>query len=136
VFKPVLESSTLHLSIPWALHGSKVNGAQVGLWRGCLARSLLGDDVFPRGGVRSLAPAYGPLPPIEETRPTCKTLSSLVAVTGGGVCQEGGSFPGHRYLLEVSSFLVPVHRILHSKRVLTRRCSSLGKIMMLFRRVP
>jgi hypothetical protein len=49
---------------------------------------------------------------------------------------EGGSFPGHRYLLKVLSSLVHVHRILHSKGVLTRRCSSPGKTMMLFRHVP
>jgi hypothetical protein len=42
----------------------------------------------------------------------------------------------HYCLLEVLSSLVPVHRILHSKHVLTRWCSSPGKIMMLFRHVP
>jgi hypothetical protein len=52
VFGPILESSRLPLSIPWALHVSEVNGTRVGSWRDCLARSLLGDDVFPRGGVR------------------------------------------------------------------------------------
>jgi hypothetical protein len=52
VFMPILESSRLPLSVPWAIHGSEVTGARVGSWRGCLARSLLGDDVFPRGGVR------------------------------------------------------------------------------------
>jgi hypothetical protein len=136
VLGPILESSRLHLSVPRALHGSKVNGGRVDLRRGCLASSFLGDDIFPHGGVWSHAPAYGPQPPVEETRPTCKTSSGLVAVMGGGVCQGEGSFPGYRYLLEVSSSLVSVHRIIHSKRVLTRRCSSLGKIMMLFRRVP
>jgi hypothetical protein len=50
--EPVLKSSRLPLSIPQALHGSKVNDAQVNSQRGCLTRSLLGDDVFPRGGVR------------------------------------------------------------------------------------
>jgi hypothetical protein len=34
VFGPILESSRLPLTIPWALHGSGVNGAQVGSWRG------------------------------------------------------------------------------------------------------
>jgi hypothetical protein len=52
VFGPVLESSKFPLSIPRALHGCEVNGALVILRRGCLARSLLGDDVFPRGGVQ------------------------------------------------------------------------------------
>jgi hypothetical protein len=52
VFGLVLQSSRLPLSIPQALHGIEVNYAWVGSWRGCLARSLLGDDVFPRGGVR------------------------------------------------------------------------------------
>jgi hypothetical protein len=47
VFGPVLVPFGLPFSIPQALHDSEVNGAQVGLWRGCLARSLLGDDVFP-----------------------------------------------------------------------------------------
>jgi hypothetical protein len=52
VFGPIIESSRLPLPIPRALHGSEVNGARVILRRGCLARSLLGDNVFPRGGVR------------------------------------------------------------------------------------
>jgi hypothetical protein len=52
LFGPVLESSRLPLFIPLALSGSEVNGAQVGSFRGCLARSLLDDDVFPCGGVR------------------------------------------------------------------------------------
>jgi hypothetical protein len=65
VFGAVLKSSRLPLSIPQALHGSEVNGARVGSWRGCLVRSLLGDNVFPRGGCggqASLPPAppYGP----------------------------------------------------------------------------
>jgi hypothetical protein len=51
VFRPILESSRLPLSIPQTLHGTEVNGAQVVSWRGCLARSLLDDDVFPRGGM-------------------------------------------------------------------------------------
>jgi hypothetical protein len=51
VFGPVLESYRLPLSIPRALHVSEVNGAWVGPRRGCLARSLLADDDFPRGGV-------------------------------------------------------------------------------------
>jgi hypothetical protein len=42
----------LSLSLPQALHGSEVNGPRVSSWRGCLARSLLGDDIFPRGGMR------------------------------------------------------------------------------------
>jgi hypothetical protein len=65
--------------------------------------------------------------------------SDLVTVTGDGVCPGrvgGGSLPVHHYLLEVLFSLVPVHRILHSKLVLTRRCSSPGKIMKFFRRVP
>jgi hypothetical protein len=64
VFGPVLESSRLPLSIPWALHSSEVNGTQVNLQRGCLARSLLGNDIFPswRGGVDRLAyPLHGPM---------------------------------------------------------------------------
>jgi hypothetical protein len=52
VFELVLESCRLPLSVPWALHDSEVNGPRVGSRRGCLARSLLGDDVFPRGGVQ------------------------------------------------------------------------------------
>jgi hypothetical protein len=51
VFGLVLNSSRLPLSVPRTLHGSEVNGARVSSWRGCLARSLLGDDVFPRGVV-------------------------------------------------------------------------------------
>jgi hypothetical protein len=65
VFGTILESSRLPLAIPWALHGSEVNGAQVGSWRGCLGRSLLGGDVFPQGVMSWMglppppAPAYG-----------------------------------------------------------------------------
>jgi hypothetical protein len=42
VFRPVLESPRLPLTIPRAFHGSGVDGAQVGSWGGYLARSLLG----------------------------------------------------------------------------------------------
>jgi hypothetical protein len=52
VFRSILESSKLPLSVPQALHGCEVNDDRVGSWRGCLARSLLGDNVFPHGGVR------------------------------------------------------------------------------------
>jgi hypothetical protein len=52
VFEHVLESSRLALSIPQVLHGSEVNGAGVDLCRCFLERSLLGEDVFSRGGVR------------------------------------------------------------------------------------
>jgi hypothetical protein len=52
MFGPVLESSRLPLSVPWALHGSEVNGARIGSWRGSLVRSLLGNNVFPHGRVR------------------------------------------------------------------------------------
>jgi hypothetical protein len=48
VFGPVLESSRLRPTIPQALHDSRGNNAQVGSWRGCLVRSLLGGDAFPR----------------------------------------------------------------------------------------
>jgi hypothetical protein len=50
VFRHVLESSKLPLSIPQALHGSEVNGSYVGSWGGCLARSLFSGDIFPREG--------------------------------------------------------------------------------------
>jgi hypothetical protein len=64
VFGPIMGSSKLPLTIPRALHGSGVNGAWVGSWRGCLARSLLGGDVFPcvvicRRASLPLALAYG-----------------------------------------------------------------------------
>jgi hypothetical protein len=52
VFEPALESFRLPLSIPRALHGSEVNGARVSLWIGCLARSLVGDNVFRDIGVQ------------------------------------------------------------------------------------
>jgi hypothetical protein len=52
VFEHVLESSRLPLTIPQALHDSGVDGAQVGFWRRCLAKSLLGGDVFPHGAMR------------------------------------------------------------------------------------
>jgi hypothetical protein len=51
-FGPVLESSWLPLTIPQALPSSRRNGALVHSWRGCLVRSLLGSDVFPRGAMR------------------------------------------------------------------------------------
>jgi hypothetical protein len=52
VFRPVLESSRLPPTVPWAFHGSGVDGAWLGSWGGCLARSLLGDDVFPHEAMR------------------------------------------------------------------------------------
>jgi hypothetical protein len=52
VFGPILESSRLPLTVSRALHDSGVNGARVGSWRGCLARSLLGGDVFSHGVMR------------------------------------------------------------------------------------
>jgi hypothetical protein len=52
VFEPIMGSSRLPLSIPQTLHGSEFNGVWVGSWRGCLARSFLGDDIFSRGEVR------------------------------------------------------------------------------------
>jgi hypothetical protein len=52
VFGPVLESSMLSLTIPRALHDSGEGGARVGFWRGCLARSLLGGDIFPCRAMR------------------------------------------------------------------------------------
>jgi hypothetical protein len=42
----------LPLTVPRALHGSGVDGVWVGSLRGCLARSLLGGDVFPHGAMR------------------------------------------------------------------------------------
>jgi hypothetical protein len=51
VFEPILESSRLPLSNPWVLHGGEVNGARVGLHKGCLVRFLLDDNAFPRGRV-------------------------------------------------------------------------------------
>jgi hypothetical protein len=52
VFGPILYSSRLPLTIPWALHGSGENDAQVGSWKGCLVRSLHGDDFFLHGSMR------------------------------------------------------------------------------------
>jgi hypothetical protein len=52
VLGPVLESSRLPLTVFQALHGSGVDGTQVSSWRGCIARSLLGSDMFPRGSMR------------------------------------------------------------------------------------
>jgi hypothetical protein len=46
VFGAILDPSEFSFSVPRALHGSEVDGARVSSWRGCLARSLLGDDVF------------------------------------------------------------------------------------------
>jgi hypothetical protein len=45
VFGPILESSSLPLSIPRALNGSEVKGSWVGWRRVCVAKSLLGGDV-------------------------------------------------------------------------------------------
>jgi hypothetical protein len=52
VFGPVMESSRLPPTIPRALHDSGVDDARVGSWGDCLARSLLGSDVFPHGAMR------------------------------------------------------------------------------------
>jgi hypothetical protein len=49
VFGPILESSRLLPTVPWALRGSGVDGARVSYCGGCLARSLLGSDIFPHG---------------------------------------------------------------------------------------
>jgi hypothetical protein len=52
VFRLVLESFRLPPTVPWALHDSGVDGARVSSYRGYLAKSLLGGDVFPRGTMR------------------------------------------------------------------------------------
>jgi hypothetical protein len=52
VFGPVLESSRLSPTVPRTVHNSGVDGARVGSSGCCLARSLLGSDVFPHGGMR------------------------------------------------------------------------------------
>jgi hypothetical protein len=52
VLGPILESSSLPLTVPRALHSSGENGAPIGSWRGRLVRSLLGSDVFPHGAWR------------------------------------------------------------------------------------
>jgi hypothetical protein len=52
MFGPILESSTFPPAVLWALHSSGVDGAQVGSWGGCLARSLLVNDIFSRGAMR------------------------------------------------------------------------------------
>jgi hypothetical protein len=52
VFGPILESSRLPHTVPWALHDRGVDGAWVGSWGGCLVMSLLGGDVFTRGTMR------------------------------------------------------------------------------------
>jgi hypothetical protein len=52
MFGPILESSRLPLTVPQVLHGSGVDGAWVGSSRGCLAKSLLGGDIFPHGVMR------------------------------------------------------------------------------------
>jgi hypothetical protein len=54
LFGPIMESSGLPPTTPRVLHGSGVDGARVSSWGGCLARSLLGGDVFPRGAMRSI----------------------------------------------------------------------------------
>jgi hypothetical protein len=43
---------SLSLFVPRALHSTEVNCVQVDSWRGCLARFLLGNDVFHRGVVQ------------------------------------------------------------------------------------
>jgi hypothetical protein len=65
--------------------------------------------------------------------PSGPVMTMVAVFVGGG---GGGSFLGHSYLLEVLSSLVPVQRILHSKWVLTKQCSSTSKVMVSFRRVP
>jgi hypothetical protein len=55
MFRPILESSRLSLSLSLyspGLHGSEVNDAQVGSWRGCFMMSWLGGDSFARGMMR------------------------------------------------------------------------------------
>jgi hypothetical protein len=52
VFRTILESSRLPPTIPQVLHDNGVDDAWVGSLGGCLARSLLGGDVFPHGAMR------------------------------------------------------------------------------------
>jgi hypothetical protein len=52
MFRSILESSRLPPTVPRALYDSGVDGARVGSWGGCLVRSLLGGDIFPRGVMR------------------------------------------------------------------------------------
>jgi hypothetical protein len=52
VFRPILESYRLPLSIPRVLHDSGMDGAWVSSWGGILAWSLLGGDVFSRGAMK------------------------------------------------------------------------------------
>jgi hypothetical protein len=52
VFRPIRESSRLTLTVPRALLGSGMDNARVSSWGGCLAKSLLGSDIFPRGVMR------------------------------------------------------------------------------------
>jgi hypothetical protein len=87
---------------------------------------------MPWTGLRPMASYYGD----KEYRPdivwSCRGDERQCLLGGGG----GGNSPGQFYLLEELSSMVHAHRILHSKHVLTRRCSYPGKIMMLFRHVP
>jgi hypothetical protein len=52
MFGHIVESSMLPPIISWALHDSGVDGARINSWGGCLARYLLGDDVFPHRAMR------------------------------------------------------------------------------------
>jgi hypothetical protein len=63
MFEPILESSRLPPTIPQALHDSGVDGTQVGSWGGCLAKSLLGNDVFPHGAMFEPVLESSRLPP-------------------------------------------------------------------------
>jgi hypothetical protein len=47
VFRPVLESSRLPVTIPHALHdGGGGDGVRVSSWRRCFVRSLLDGDIL------------------------------------------------------------------------------------------
>jgi hypothetical protein len=120
MFGSVLKSFRLYLSLSiprallavrWMILGSVLG--EIALRSLCLV--MTSSHMGWWGGRSSLphTPAYGSQPPTEGTGPTYKTLSGLVAVMVDGICPRKGSFPGHRYLIEGLSFLVPAYGILH-----------------------
>jgi hypothetical protein len=84
VFEPILQSSRLPLTVPRALHGSGGNGAQVGSWRGCLVRSLLGDIIFPCGVMRWMG----------EPSPMCRRMVHI-QLRGDRACLWGAIWSHH-----------------------------------------
>jgi hypothetical protein len=109
VFGPILKCYKLPLIVPRALHGSGVNGARVGSWRGCLPRAQ---------GL-----------PVRSHLILSWWWSEMFV---GGKEASWGIVIGWRFCPHWYMFM----EYCIVKWVPTRRCFPPGKVMTLFRHVP